>query len=104
MSENVVNLSNCTFSKAEVPPLAKGIKFCPTPNSADKSVVKEDLGKFDRTLKWHYVNDKRTFDPNLTRPKSKYNPNKTDSGIELCLTNIEKKLLSCLKLNIFFAI
>ena len=48
VSENVVNLSNRKLSKAEVSLLSKGLKFCPTPNSVDKLVLK-DLEKFDRT-------------------------------------------------------
>ena len=51
MSENVVNLSNRKLSKAEVSLLSKGLKFCPTPNSVDKLVVKEDFEKFGRILK-----------------------------------------------------
>ena len=75
--------------------VSKGLKFCPTPNSVDKSVLKEDLEKFGRTfrLKWHYRNDKRTFHPDPFRPKSKFNPSKTDASIELYLTHIEEKLL-----------
>ena len=49
VSKNVVNLSNCKLSKAEVSLLSKGLKFCPTSNSVDKSVLKEDLEKFGRT-------------------------------------------------------
>ena len=50
-----VNLSNGKLSKAEVSLLSKDLKFCPTPNSVDKSVLKENLEKFGRTLrsKWH---------------------------------------------------
>ena len=48
VSENVVNLSNRKLSKAEVSLLSKGLKFCPTPNSVDKLVLK-DLEKFGRT-------------------------------------------------------
>ena len=40
MSENVVNLSNRKLSKAGVSFLSKGLKFCPTPQSVDKSVLK----------------------------------------------------------------
>ena len=56
MSENVVNLSNRQLRKAEISLLSKSLKFYPTPNSVDKSVVKEDLEKFGRilSLKWHY--------------------------------------------------
>ena len=38
VSENVANISNRKLSKAEVSLLSKGLKFCPTPNSVDKSV------------------------------------------------------------------
>ena len=97
VSENVVNLSNCK----EVSLFSKGLKFFPRPNSVDKSVLKEDLEKFGRTLrlKWHNRNDERTFDPNPFRPKSKFNPSKTDAAIELYLTHIEEKLLSCTEIK-----
>ena len=92
VSENVVNLSNRKLSKAEVSLLSKGLKFCPTPNSVDKSVLKEDLENFGRPLrlKWHYKNDERTFDPSPFRSKSKFNPSKTDAAIELYLSHIKK--------------
>ena len=85
MSENVANLSNCKLSKADVFLLSEGLKFCRTPNSVDKPVLKVDLEKFVRTLrlKWHYRNDERTFDPNPFRTKSKFNPSKTDAAISL---------------------
>ena len=104
VSENVVNLSNHKLSKAEVSLLSKGLKFCPTPNSVDKSVLKEDLEKFGRTLrlKWHYRNDERTFDPNPFRPISKFNCSKTDVAIELSLSHIEEKLLSCTEIKHFY--
>ena len=97
MFENVVNLSNRKLSKAEVSLLSKDLKFCPTPNSVDKSVSKEDLKKIGRTLrlKWYYRNDEWTFNHNPFRPKPKFNPSKTDEAIELCLSHIEKKLISC---------
>ena len=100
VSENVVNLSNRKLNKAEVSLLSKGLTFCPTPNSVDKLVLKEDLEKFGRTLrlKWRYRNDDRTFDPNLFRPKSKFNPCKTDAAIELYLSHIEEKL-SCTEIK-----
>ena len=76
----------------------KGLKFCP--NGVDKSVVKEDLEKFGRILrlKWHR-NHERTFNLNLFRPKSKFNPSKTDAAIELYLSHIEQKLLSCTEIK-----
>ena len=101
VSENVVNLSNRKLNKAEVSRLSKGIKFCPTPNSADKSVLKECLEIFGRAsrLKWHYRNDERIFDPNPFRPKSKFNLSKTHAAIELYLSHIELKLLSCTEIK-----
>ena len=49
MSENAVNLSNHKLSKTEATLLSKGLKFCPTLNSVDKSVLKEYLKKFGTT-------------------------------------------------------
>ena len=50
-------------------------------------------------LKWHYRNDKQTFDPNPFRPKSKFTPGKTDAATELYLSYIEEKLLSCTEIK-----
>ena len=101
MSENVVNLPNHKLSKAEVYILSKDLKFCPTPNSVGKSVVKEYLEKFGRILrlKWHYRNDERFFDHNPFWPKSKLNPSKTDAAIELYISPIEEKPLSCTEIK-----
>ena len=46
VSNNVFNLSHRKLSKAEVSLLSKVLKFCPTPNTIDKSILKEDLEKF----------------------------------------------------------
>ena len=43
---------------------------------------------------WHYRNDNRIFDPNLFKPKSKFNPLKSDAAIELYLSRLEEKLLN----------
>ena len=51
VSENVANLSNRKLSKAEDSLLSKCLRFCPTTNSVDKSVLKEDLEKFGRALR-----------------------------------------------------
>ena len=51
MSENVVNLSNIKLSQTEAFLISKCLKFCLTPNSVDKSVLKEDLEKIGRTLR-----------------------------------------------------
>ena len=77
-------------AKAEVSLLSKSLKLCPTPNSIDKAVLKEDLEKYGRILrlKWHYRNDEHNFDCNPFQPKSKLNPSKIDAAIELFLVNI----------------
>ena len=58
------------------------------------------MGKFGGTLglKWDYRNHERTFDPNPFRPKSKFNPSKTDAAIQY-LSHIEEKLLSCTEIK-----
>ena len=50
VSNNVFNLSLRKLSKAEVSLLSKGLKFCPTPNTIDKSILKEDFEKFVRKV------------------------------------------------------
>ena len=95
VSENIFNLSDRKLSKAEVSLLSKGLKFCPTPNTIDKSILKEDLEKFGRKLrlKWHYRNDNRIFDPDPFKLKSNFNPPKSDAAIELYFSRLEDKLL-----------
>ena len=85
VSDNVFNLPHRKLSKSEVSLLSKGLRFCLTPNTIGKSILKEDLEKFVRKvrLKWHYRNDNRIFDPNPFKPKSKFNPPKSDAAIEL---------------------
>ena len=96
VSDNVFNFSHRKLKKAEVFLLSKGLKFCPTTNTIDESILKEDLEKFGRKFRFklHYRNDNRIFDPNLFKPKSKFNPPKTDAAIELYLSRLEEKLLN----------
>ena len=90
VSDNVFSLSHRKLSKAE------GLKFFPTPNTIEKSILKKDLEKLGRKLrlKCHYRNDNRIFDPNPFKPKSKFNPPKSDAAIELYLSRLEEKLLN----------
>ena len=55
------------------------------------------MEKFGRTLRFkrNYKNGEQTFDPNLLRPESKFNPRKADAAIEQYLSHTEKKLLPC---------
>ena len=48
VSGNVFRFSLRKSSKAEVSLLCKDWKFCPIPNTIDKSILKEDLEKFGR--------------------------------------------------------
>ena len=43
---------HCKLSKAEFSLLSKGLKFCPTPNTIDKSILKLDLEKFVKKLRF----------------------------------------------------
>ena len=87
---------HCKLSKAEFSLLSKGLKFCPTPNTIDKSILKLDLEKFVKKLrfKWHYRNNNGIFDLNPFKPKSKFSPPKKDIAIELYLSQLEEKLLN----------
>ena len=82
VSDNISNLSHRKLSKAEVSLLSKGLKFCPTPNTIDKSILKE------------IRNDNRIFDPNPFKSKSKFNPPKRDAAIELHLSRLEQNILN----------
>ena len=88
MSENVVNLSNLKLSKAEVSFLSRSLKFCPTPNSVDKLVLREDLETFGRTLR-------RIFEPYPFRSKSKLN---------YILVILKRNFFLRLKLNVLITV
>ena len=61
VSNNVFNLSRCKLSKAEVSLLSKSLKFCPTPNTIDKPILKEDLAEEQLSCKEMY--EEVTDDP-----------------------------------------
>ena len=54
------------------------------------------MEKFGRKLrlKCHYLNENRILDANPFKPKSKFNPPKSDKAIELYLSRLEEKLLN----------
>ena len=89
-------MSHRKLSKAEGSLLSRGLKFCPTPNTIEKSILKENLEKFGKKLRleWHYHTDNRIFDPNPFKLKSKFNPPKSDAAIGLYLSRLEEKLLN----------
>ena len=76
VSSNVVNLSSRHFSKDEISPLSKGLKFILTHKHVNKDKIKEEIEVYGRKLKliWHFRNDHRNFDVNLFKKKSKFNP------------------------------
>ena len=94
VSDNAFNLLYRKLSKAEVSLLSKGLKFCHTRNTIEKSILKEDLEKFCRKLrlKWHYRDDNRVFDPNPFKPNCKFIPPRSDAAIELYISRLEKSL------------
>ena len=96
VSENVINLSSRNLSEAEISLLSKGLKFVPTPSSINFAEIKEDLEKFGRNLrlKWLFRNDERDFSYNPFRPKSKFNPRRSDASIEIYLSRLEEELMS----------
>ena len=55
VSPNVINLSKCHLSKAEIPLLSKGLKYIPMPKHINKSLIKEELETYGTKLRlmWH---------------------------------------------------
>ena len=72
-------MSHHKLSKAEVSLPTKSLKFC--------RATLEDLDKFGKKLglKWHCRSDNRRFDSIRFRPKSTFNPPKSDAAIDLSL-------------------
>ena len=50
IGHNVINLSNVQLSVHQLSALEKGLTFCPTPGTPDKSLIWEDFKEFHRRL------------------------------------------------------
>ena len=96
VSPNVINLSGRSLSKAEISLLSKGLKFIPTSNFVNKTVLKEELEVFGRKLRlnWHFRNEEKSETFNRFRPKSKFNPKGKDAAIEIYLSRLEEAILA----------
>ena len=75
----VTNLSDLTITDAQLLALSKGLKFIPTPNKPDRSILINDINKLQRRTRITYLMHKK---PDNTQTKfrlpSKWTPK--DSG------------------------
>ena len=96
VTSNVINLSEGHLSKDEIFLLSKGLKFIPTPNHISKALVKEELETCGRKLRlmWHYRNKEREITTTSFNKKSKFNPKRKDTAIEIYLSRLEKEIFS----------
>ena len=86
VSPDVINLS-----KDEISLLSKGLKFIPTPKHINKVFIKEELETYGRKLRlmWHYRNEEQEI-----KKKSKFNPKRKDTAIEIYLSCLEEEIFS----------
>ena len=59
-------------------------------------MLREELENFGRKLrlKWFFRDDKRQFNINPFKQKSKFSPRKNDAAIEFYLSRLEDEILS----------
>ena len=95
VSASVINLSSRHFSMGEISLLPKRLKFVPTLKHINKAKIKEEIEFYVGKLRlmWHFRNDRREFDVNPFKKKSKFNP-KGCAAIEMYLTRLEEEILS----------
>ena len=96
VSPNVINLSKRHLSKDEISLLPKGLKFIPTPKHINKALIKEELETYGRKLRlmWHYRNEEQEITINPFKKKSKFNPKRKDTAIEIYLSRLEEEIFS----------
>ena len=96
VSPNVINLSKCHLSKDEISLLSKGIKFIPTPKHINKALIKEELETYGGKLRLmgHYRNEEREITIDPFKKKSKFNPKRKDTTIEIYLSRLEEEIFS----------
>ena len=76
-SRSVVNLSSSPLSPAETSLLSKGLKFCPTPPTADQIALSQDLSSFYRRIRLkEFFLDEPPSEPEPFRPSSSWIPPK----------------------------
>ena len=72
-----MNLSQITLTKQELGLLARGLTFCPTPPSLNRTELQADLTDFVRRLRLHeysYDPSKQNKEPPRFRNKSSWSP------------------------------
>ena len=96
VSPNVINVSKRHLSKGEISLLSKGLKFIPTPKHINKALIKEEIETYGRKLRlmWHYRNEEREITINPFKKKSKFNPKRKDTSIEIYLSCLEEEMFS----------
>ena len=96
VSPQVINLSTTILSKAEISMLSKGLKFIPTPTSANKPLIKEELECFGRKLRllWHFRNEYSITISNRFTKNSTFNPKGKDAAIEFYLSRLEEEIIA----------
>lgn len=88
----IFNLSNRKLSTNEIKLLTKGLKFTPTPHSANIQELQSDVAEFHRKIRLkEFFHDKHFHDDSLVRNKSNFQPQKgrnivLDSYIEFTKT------------------
>ena len=84
------------MSKDEIFLLSRGLKVIPTPKHSNKTLIKEELETYGRKLRlmWHYRNEERQIIINPFKKKSKFNPKRKDTAIEIYLSRLEEEIFS----------
>ena len=72
----------------EIALLSKGLKFIPAPKSINKALIKEELERFGKKLRflWNFQNEESITISNPFKKKSTFNAKVEDAAIELHLT------------------
>ena len=97
-SQNVFNLSDRVLTENEIKVLDKGLNFVPTPEKLDRLQIKNNPEKLGRDIKMRmfYQND---LSPSVSekpafKVPSSWTPPIRDVELELCLSEIEDKLIN----------
>ena len=74
----------------------KGLKFIPTRKHIKKALIKEELETYGRKLRlmWHHRNEEREITINTFKKKSKFNPKRKNTAIDIYLSRLEEEIFS----------
>ena len=84
------------MSKDVISFLCNGLKFIPTRKDINRALIKEELETYGRKLRlmWHYCIEEREITINPFKKKSKFNPKRKNTAIEIYLSRLEEKIFS----------